>query len=100
VIGATGAGGWLPNSSYLQLSWKKGGRTISRILSGEQAALYRECVDSRRALEAVLDEMRDLSRQATEHLAAEHLAAEHLAAEAGVAFVGPSRPRDDRRRKR
>ena len=75
---------------YFQLSWKEGGRTISRILSGEQAALYREWVDNRRALEAVLEEMRDLSREATEH----------LAAEAGVGFVGPSRPRRDRRRKR
>jgi len=47
-------------------------------------------VDNRRALETLLDEMRDLSREATEQ----------LAAEAGVAFVGPSRPRRDRRRKR
>jgi len=75
---------------YFQLSWKEGGRTISRILSGEQAALYREWVDNRRALEAVLEEMRDLSREA----------AEHLAAEAGVGFVGPSRPRRSSRRGR
>jgi hypothetical protein len=58
---------------------KQDGRTISRILSTEQAALYREWVDNRRVLEALLDEMRDLSREATEQ----------LAAEAGVGFVGP-----------
>lgn len=75
---------------YFQLSWKEGGRTISRILSTEQAALYREWVDNRQALEAVLEEMRDLSREA----------AEHLATEAGVDFVGPSRPRARRRRGR
>ncbi|MHB1930301.1 MAG: DUF6788 family protein [Acidimicrobiales bacterium] len=75
---------------YFQLSWKEGGRTISRILSTQQAALYREWVDNRQALEAVLEEMRDLSREA----------AEHLAAEAGVDFVGPSRPRARRRRER
>ena len=73
---------------YFQLSWKEGGRTISRILSAEQAALYREWVENRRSLEAVLEEMRDFSREA----------AEYLAAEAGVRFVGPSRPRRRRRR--
>ena len=75
---------------YFQLSWKEGGRTISRIISAELAAHYREWVDNRRALEAVLEEMRDLSREA----------GEHLVAEAGFDFVGPSRPRRSRRRGR
>jgi hypothetical protein len=56
----------------------------------ELAALYREWVDNRRALEAVLAEMRDLSREA----------GEHLAAEAGFGYVGPLRPRRSHRRTR
>lgn len=72
---------------YFQLSWKEGGRTISRIISPELAALYREWVDNRRALDAVLGEMRDLSREA----------GEHLATEAGLGFVGPPRPRRNRK---
>jgi hypothetical protein len=66
---------------YWQLSWKEGGRTISRLLSAEQAQLYREWVDNRRRLEGALEEMRDLSRQA----------GEYLAAEGGFPFVGPHR---------
>jgi len=79
-----------PGSPGYQLPWKQDGRTISRILSTKQVALYREWVDNRRALEVLLDEIRDLSREATEQ----------LAAETGVGFVGLSRPRRDRRRKR
>jgi hypothetical protein len=72
---------------YYQLSWKEAGKTVSRLLSGEEAALYREWIDNRRHLESVLQEMRDLSRQADEY----------LLAKAGKPFHGPDRP-DSRRR--
>jgi hypothetical protein len=70
---------------YWQLSWKTGGKTVSRLLSAEEAELYQEWIANRRHFEAVLGEMRDLSRQA----------GEHIAAQAGRAFHGP-----DRRRRR
>lgn len=72
---------------YWQLSWKEGGKTVSRLLDTGEAALYREWIDNRRRLEAVLAEMRDLSRQA----------GEQLTAQAGLTFHGPARPRPRRR---
>src|SRR5947209_2436376 len=72
---------------YYQLSWKAAGKTVSRLLSAEEAALYREWIDNRRRLESVLEEMRDLSRQADEY----------LLAKAGHPFHGPDRPRSRRR---
>ena len=72
---------------YWQLSWKEGGRTVSRIISGEEAKLYRQWIANRRHLEAILALMRDISRHA----------AEHATAEAGHPFHGPARPRDGRR---
>ena len=71
---------------YWQLSWKDGGKTVSRLLDTDEAALYREWIDNRRRLEAVLAEMRDLSRQA----------GEQLTAQAGRTFHGPPRPRPRR----
>jgi hypothetical protein len=68
---------------YYQLSWKEAGKTVSRLLSADEAALYREWIDNRRHLESVLQEMRDLSRQADEY----------LLAKAGKPFHGPDRPR-------
>ena len=68
---------------YWQLSWKEGGRTVSRLLPAEEAALYRDWIANRRRLEALLAELRQLSRQATEY----------VATEAGFAFRGPDRPR-------
>ncbi len=70
-----------------QLSWKEGGRTISKILSPEDAALYREWIANRRRLEAALEQMRDLSRQAGEQILASR----------GRPFHGPKRPRPRRR---
>lgn len=72
---------------YYQLSWKEGGKTVSRLLSADDARLYREWIANRRRLESALDDMKDLSRQAGEYL---------LAAE-GRAFQGPQRPRQRRR---
>lgn len=72
---------------YWQLSWKEGGRTVSRIISAEEAQLYREWIANRRRLEEILAQMRDLSRQA----------AEQVTAQAGHPFHGPARPRRGRR---
>ncbi len=68
---------------YYQLSWKQSGKTVSRLLSADDAALYEEWIANRRRLESALDDMRDLSRQAGEYL----LAAEDRS------FQGPPRPR-------
>lgn len=73
---------------YHQLSWKEDGRTVSRLLSAEEARLYREWIANRRRLESVLKEMRDLSRQA----------GEYMVTQAGRTFHGPDRPRQRRRR--
>jgi hypothetical protein len=64
-------------------SWKHAGRTVSRLLPADDAALYREWIANRRALEQVLDEMRDLS----------HQAAEQILASRGRPLHGPDRPR-------
>jgi Family of unknown function (DUF6788) len=72
---------------YWQLSWKQAGKTISRLLSAEDAALYREWIANRRRLDQTLEEMRDLSRQAGESI----LAAKDRP------FHGPERPRRGRR---
>jgi hypothetical protein len=68
---------------YWQLSWKQSGRTVSRLLNPDQAALYRERIANRHRLESLLVEMRDLSRQA----------GEYIAKQSGFSFQGPSRPR-------
>jgi hypothetical protein len=68
---------------YRQLSWKEGGKTVSKLLSAEDAALYQEWIANRRRLEAALEQMRDLSRQAGEQILASR----------GRPFPGPERPR-------
>ena len=73
---------------YWQLSWKQDGRTVSRIISSEEAQLYREWIANRRRLEEILAHMRDISRQA----------GEQATAEAGHPFHGPARPRRQGRR--
>jgi hypothetical protein len=72
---------------YWQLSWKQAGKTVSRLLSADDAALYQEWIANRRRLEAALEEMKDLSRQA----------GEHILASKGRPFHGPERPRRQRR---
>jgi hypothetical protein len=71
---------------YWQLTWKVAGKTVTRRLSAEDAALYREWIANRRQLEAVLEQMRDLSRQAGEYMQAAN----------GRPFHGPERPRRQR----
>lgn len=68
---------------YWQLSWKQTGKTVSKMLSAEEAAVYAEWISNRRRLEALLEEMRDLSRQAGEDILAKQ----------GHALQGPTRPR-------
>jgi len=68
---------------YWQLSWKHAAKTVSRILPADDATLYREWITNRRRLEATLQEMRDLSRQAGERILTAH----------GRPFHGPQRPR-------
>jgi hypothetical protein len=68
---------------YYQLSWKEAGKTVSRLISADDARLYREWIANRRRLESALEDLRDLSRQAGEYL---------LAAD-GKDFQGPPRPR-------
>ena len=71
---------------YWQLSWKQGGKTISKLLSAEDAGLYQEWIDNRRRLEVALEQMRDLSRRA----------GEQILASKGRPFHGPPRPRGRR----
>lgn len=68
---------------YYQLSWKEAGKTVSRLLSAEDARPYQEWIANRRRLESALEEMHDLSRQA----------GEYLLATGGKTFQGPPRPR-------
>jgi hypothetical protein len=72
---------------YWQLTWKEAGKTVTRRLSAQDATLYREWIANRRQLEAVLEQMRDLSRQASEYMLADK----------GRPFHGPQRPRARRR---
>ncbi len=72
---------------YWQLTWKEGGRTVTRILSEEAADHYREWIANRRRLDALLAEMRALSREA----------GQHVATQAGFDFQGPKRPSPWRR---
>jgi len=72
---------------YWQLSWKEAGKTVSKLLSPEDAAIYQEWIANRRRLEAALEQMRNLSRQAGEQILASQ----------GRTFHGPKRPRTRRR---
>ncbi len=72
---------------YWQLSWKQGGKTVSRLLPAEDAAFYHEWIGNRRRLEAALQQMRDLSRRAGEQILASR----------GRPFHGPERPRPQHR---
>jgi len=72
---------------YWQLTWKEQGKTVTRRLSPEDAAIYQEWIANRRQLDALLEEMRDLSRQAGEQILASR----------GRPYHGPERPRPRRR---
>jgi hypothetical protein len=68
---------------YWQISWKEAGKTVSKMLPAEDAALYQQWIANRRALEAVLNEMRDIS----------HAAAERILARRDRPLIAPPRPR-------
>ena len=53
---------------YFQLSWKETGKTVSRRLSPEQAALYRQWVANRQRLESIIEKMQHVSHKARRHL--------------------------------
>jgi len=53
---------------YYQWSRSIGGKTVSRRLSEEQAALYREWIGNRQRLERILDEMTEVAAAAGEIL--------------------------------
>jgi hypothetical protein len=53
---------------YYQWSRAVGGRTVSRRLNEDEAALYREWIDNRRRLERIVAEMADVSASAGEIL--------------------------------
>lgn len=68
---------------YWQISWKEAGKTVSKMLPAKDAVLYQEWIANRRALEAILNEMRDISRAATECVLADR----------GRPLIAPPRPR-------
>lgn len=72
---------------YWQLTWKQQGKTVTRRLPAQDAALYREWIANRHQLQAALEQMRDLSRQA----------GEQILASKGRPYHGPQRPRQRRR---
>lgn len=53
---------------YWQLSWKEGGKTVSRRLSPEHAALYQQWIANRHQLETLVKQMQAVSRTARQHL--------------------------------
>jgi hypothetical protein len=71
---------------YWQLTWKQHGKTVTRRLSPEDAALYQQWIANRRQLDRLLERLRDLSRQA----------GEQILASKGRPFHGPQRPRRQR----
>jgi hypothetical protein len=72
---------------YYQLSWKESGKTVSKLISADDAVPYQEWIANCRRLESALDEMRDLSRRAGEYTLAKD----------GHQYLGPIRPRQPRR---
>lgn len=53
---------------YYQLSWKEGGKTVSRRLSPHHARLYQEWITNRRQLEQLIAQLHEVSRAARQHL--------------------------------
>lgn len=53
---------------YFQLSWKEKGKTVSRRLPAEHAALYRQWIANRQRLQSIVQDMHGVSRKARPHL--------------------------------
>jgi len=63
---ASDRGSW--HGPYFQLTWKEKGKTVSRRLSSEHAAFYRQWVTNRQRLQAIIGKMQQVSRRARGHL--------------------------------
>ena len=48
---------------YYQWTWKKQGKTVTVNLTAPQAKAFQKAIDEHRKLDAILDEMRAISRQ-------------------------------------
>jgi len=57
-----------PHGPYWQWTAKVNGKTVTRRLSAEQAALYQEWIDNDRRLRALVDEMRQVAARAAQLL--------------------------------
>ena len=53
---------------YYQLSWKEKSKTVSRRLSPEHAALYRQWIANRQRLQSIVEQMHGVSKKARRHL--------------------------------
>ena len=53
---------------YFQLSWKEKGKTVSRRLPAEHAALYRQWIANRQGLQSIVQQMHGVSQKARRHL--------------------------------
>jgi hypothetical protein len=53
---------------YFQLSWKEKGKTVSRRLPLDHAALYRQWIANRQRLQSIIQEMHGVSVKARRHL--------------------------------
>jgi hypothetical protein len=53
---------------YLQLSWKEKGKTVSRRLPAEHAALYRQWIANRQRLQSIVEQMHGVSQKARHQL--------------------------------
>jgi len=56
---------------YYLVTWKEGGKTVCRVLPSGMVPLYRKWVSNARALDLVLDQMREISRDAADAVRAE-----------------------------
>jgi hypothetical protein len=53
---------------YFQLSWKEKAKTMSRRLSAEHAALYRQWIANRQRLQSIVQQLHGVSQKARRHL--------------------------------
>ena len=58
----------MKHGPYFQLSWKENGKTVSRRLSPQLAALYHQWIANRQYIEAILLQMHTVSRKAQRYL--------------------------------
>lgn len=49
---------------YFQMTWKRNGKTIAKFISPELASMYRQWIDNKKNLQAILKEMYKTSEKA------------------------------------